>query len=145
MSTAFADRTTRLFHSPVRPGRSAARRPAGQRASWPRSPDRREAALIAEVVALATGVPANHICSPRNRSRAAAQARHAAMYLAYVIYQWPLKRVGAAFGRDRTTAGAACRLVEDRRDDPAFDAGLEQLEACLRAAPGAPGVGAVRL
>ena len=57
------------------------------------------------------------------------------MYLAYVIFQWPLERVGAAFGRDRTTAGLACRQIEDLRDDPEFDAQLEQLEACLRLAP----------
>ena len=107
--------------------------------------DDREAALIADVVALATGVPAPVILSGARRGRAACQARQAAMYLAYVIFQWPLDRVGPAFGRDRTTAGHACRQVEDRRDDPAFDAGLERLEACLRAAPGAPGIGAVRL
>ena len=29
----------------------------------------------------------------------------------------------------------ACRQIEDLRDDPEFDAQLEQLEACLRLAP----------
>ena len=107
--------------------------------------DDHEAALIAEVVALATGVPAADIRSSARRGRAAVKARQAAMYLAYVIFQWPLDRVGAAFGRDRTTAGHACRQIEDRRDDPDFDAGLEVLEACLRVAPGAPGVATVSL
>lgn len=104
-----------------------------------------EAALIADLVAMATGVPACQIVSGGPSGRATTHARQIGMYLAYVILQWPLDRVGAAFGRDRTTAGHACRRIEDRRDDPAFDAGLERLEACLRAAPCAPGVDAVRL
>jgi len=36
--------------------------------------------------------------------------------------------------RDRTTAAHACRLIEDRRDDPELDGRLEHLEravACL--------------
>lgn len=97
--------------------------------------DHNAAALVAEVVALATGVPANDIQARGRRQIDVVQARRIAMYLAYVIFQWPLERVGAAFGRDRTTAGAACRVVEDLRDDPEFDARVERLEACLRLAP----------
>ena len=97
------------------------------------------------IFALSSGVPALDITARDKRGHRAVRARHTCMYLAYVIFQWPLERVGAAFGRDRTTAGHACRLIEDRRDDPAFDAGLEALEACLRVAPGAPGIGEVRL
>jgi hypothetical protein len=48
--------------------------------------------------------------------------------------------VGQAFGRDRTTAGHACAVVEGLRDDKLFDARLEDLEACLRAAPPSGGL-----
>jgi chromosomal replication initiation ATPase DnaA len=86
-------------------------------------------------VSLATGVPSTQILTySRNHARAA-RARQMAMYLAYVTYQWPLARIGKAFGRDRTTAGYACRLIEDLRDDRAFDIHLEQLEICLKNAP----------
>jgi chromosomal replication initiation ATPase DnaA len=33
----------------------------------------------------------------------------------------PQHDIGVAFGRDRTTVGHACHVVEDRRDDPVFD------------------------
>jgi hypothetical protein len=36
--------------------------------------------------------------------------------------------VGRLFERDRTTAAHACRLVEERRDDPAIDRLLYLLE-----------------
>ena len=97
--------------------------------------DAEQAALLAQVVASATRVPAEQIVSGRRMSQDAVRARHIAMYLANVVFQWPLQRVGAAFGRDRTTVGLACRAVEDLRDDPAIDDGLDRLEACLKAAP----------
>lgn len=100
--------------------------------------DRQKAAFIVQLVAMATGVPAREITAGGRRGGRASRARQIAMYLAYVIFQWPLQRVGQAFGRDRTTAGHACRQIEDLRDDPAFDADIERMETCLKAAPGGP-------
>lgn len=93
------------------------------------------ALFVMDLVALATGVPAGQIRSATRGQARAARARQIAMYLAYVSFEWPLARIGAAFGRDRTTAGYACRLVEDLRDDRAFDARLGHLETCLKSAP----------
>lgn len=100
--------------------------------------DRLKAAFIIQLVAMTTGVPAREIVYCSRRGGPASRARQIAMYLAYVIFQWPLHRVGQAFGRDRTTAGYACRNVEDLRDDPDFDAELERMEACLKASPADP-------
>jgi chromosomal replication initiation ATPase DnaA len=105
------------------------------RAKRRRAPDADEAALLTQMVAVATRVPADEIVSGRRLSPRAVRARRYAMYLANVVYQWPLHRVGAAFGRDRTTVGLACKAVEDLRDDPRIDEGLDRLEACLKAAP----------
>ena len=55
-------------------------------------------------------------------------ARQSAMYLAHVAFEIELGEVGRAFGRDRTTAAHACRLIEERRDDRAVDAVLAALE-----------------
>lgn len=98
--------------------------------------DRLAAAFITSLVAMATGVPAREIAAPTRARAPAARARQIAMYLAHVGYAWPMARVAAAFGRDRTTASHACHRIEDLRDDPAFDAHLTSLEACLRQAPG---------
>ncbi len=109
----------------------------------PVSPDRRpdyrrdrlRAAFVTSLVAMATGVSPVDISS-RTRNRAeAARARQIAMYLSHISFEWPLTRVGAAFGRDRTTAGYACHRVEDLRDDADFDAHLSVMEACLKYVP----------
>ena len=47
--------------------------------------------------------------------------RQIAMYLSHVVLQISLTDIGIVFGRDRTTVGHACHVVEDRRDDPDFD------------------------
>jgi chromosomal replication initiation ATPase DnaA len=51
------------------------------------------------------------------------------MYLARVALGMTLANAGLLFGRDRTTASHACRVIEDRRDDPRFDALLQKMEA----------------
>lgn len=102
--------------------------------------DRDRAVLITHIVAFATGVSAPDIAAPGRQSPEAGEARALAMYLAHTALAWPLVRVGAAFERDRTTVGYACRRMEDRRDDAAFDRRVAELEACLRAAPVSPGV-----
>lgn len=60
-----------------------------------------------------------------------ALARQVAMYLAHVACGLSFTEVGILFGRDRTTAAHACRVIEDRRDDPVFDRALELLEWAL--------------
>ena len=90
------------------------------------------AGLAVQVVAAVTRTPPEDIVAVRRPGGRALKARNLAMYLAHVGFGWPLQRVGAAFGRDRTTAGIACRQVEDDRDDPQLDALLDRLESCLR-------------
>ena len=77
--------------------------------------------------------------SSRGESRVAF-ARQCAMYLAHVTFGLSYSGIGDAFGRDRTTAAHACRIVEDRRDDPAIDDLMDALEtvcAAMRAGLGA--------
>jgi hypothetical protein len=61
-------------------------------------------------------------------SRRAARARRVAIYLAHVAYGLDLGVVAVNFGRSRRAAAAACRVIEDARDEPAFDAALAGLE-----------------
>ena len=96
--------------------------------------------LVRHAVAYAFGVSADDLSAPTRRSRKSAFARQAAMYLAHVAFEWPLGRVGQAFGRDRSTAAHACHLIEDMRDDAEFDARMDALEAGLKSIPGAGGV-----
>jgi hypothetical protein len=43
-----------------------------------------------------------------------------------------MTRVAIGFGRDKSTAARACRLVEDYREDPDFDTWIDQLAVGLR-------------
>jgi len=90
-------------------------------------PSGREAgcSFIREVVAAAFDLPPGEIAAPTRRHPRAAFARQVAMYAAHVQLGMTLTDVGRAFGRDRTTAGHACRTVEDRRDEPRLDAMLD--------------------
>ncbi len=70
------------------------------------------------------------------RTRGSAQnalARQVAMYLSHVALGATLTETARRFGRDRTTVAHACRQIEDRRDDPGFDALLTALETAIAA------------
>ncbi len=97
--------------------------------------DEARARLAQHAVAFVFRQPHEEIAARTRRSKAAALARQTAMYLTHIAFGMSLARVAAAFGRDRTTVSHACHVVEDRREDPGFDAYLDDLEAFLRAAP----------
>lgn len=83
---------------------------------------------VEAAVAATFAVPVKQL---RRRSRGAASvafARQSAMYLAHVALRLTYAEIGEGFGRDRTTAAYACRLIEERRDDPVIDGLLEALE-----------------
>ncbi len=85
--------------------------------------------LSALAAAAAFSVPLHELNAPTRRNARAAFARQGAMYLAHVAFSLSYTEVGRGFGRDRTTVAHACRLVEERRDEPAVDAVLGSLES----------------
>jgi chromosomal replication initiation ATPase DnaA len=83
------------------------------------------------MVAAAFAVPSAELQARSRRGPYVAFARQSAMYLANVVFGLSFSEIGRGFRRDRTTAAHACRLIEDRRDDPAIDAVIAALEdAC---------------
>lgn len=94
-------------------------------------------AFAARLAASASGIAAAEIVCTRRSSRRVSTARHIGMYLAHTVAGLSLTEVAEYFGRDRTTAAHACRLIEDRRDDRKFDEELMELENLLRAICGA--------
>ncbi len=94
--------------------------------------DRLTVAFVASLVAMVMDVPERELLSRRRTNALAARARQTAIYLVHVALGWPLRRAAGAFGRDRTTGSHAVQLIEDLRDDAAFDARLSTMEACLR-------------
>ncbi len=84
--------------------------------------------MTEEMLALTEGTRATR----RDRRRPTCHARQIAMYVCHVVLRLSLSEIGRAFGRDRTTVGHACHVVEDRRDDPAFEAFVSALERVAR-------------
>lgn len=96
---------------------------------------KREDFSLAEVLALISRekeIPIRLLVHVSRCRADTARARQLAMYLAHVVKGISLTAIGAAFGRDRTTVSYACGLIEDLRDDPAFDAELDRLENLLK-------------
>jgi chromosomal replication initiation ATPase DnaA len=76
-----------------------------------------------------------HLLVHRSRCRRkTARARQLAMYLSHVVLGQTLGEIALAFGRDRTTVSHACAVIEDLRDDPAFDDEVSGYERRLEAA-----------
>ena len=90
-----------------------------------------EVAARVDLVAASEGVPADRLLDPERGDSVSAAARHLAMYLAHVMLRRPLPHIGRLFSRDRTTVSHACALIEDRRDEPAFDAHVCCLEETI--------------
>lgn len=88
--------------------------------------------LATQLAAGACGVNILDVQSGR-RSQRASLARHIGMYLAHTAAGFPFAVVAANFSRDRTSVAHACRRIEDRRDDPEFDAQMIELENLFRA------------
>jgi len=80
--------------------------------------------LTAEMIALIS----DRVQLRRDRRRINCYVRQIAMYVCHVALRISLNDIGQAFGRDRTTVGHACGVVEDRRDDPGFDEFVSSVE-----------------
>jgi chromosomal replication initiation ATPase DnaA len=84
--------------------------------------------LMQEATATAFAIPVDELRKPSRCAADVAFARQCAMYLAHVGLGLSYSEIGRLFRRDRTTAAHACRLVEDRRDDPLLDRILQMIE-----------------
>jgi chromosomal replication initiation ATPase DnaA len=93
-----------------------------------------QALRVAECVARGRGLKVRDLLRPSRGELDIARARQLAMYLVHVLLSRPQDVVGVLFGRDRTTVAHACRVMEDRRDDPAIEAEIASIEAALDAA-----------
>lgn len=85
-----------------------------------------------QIAAEACGVRLDDMTASGRRKARVAFARQLAMYLCHVVGGLSMGEISCAFGRDRTTVGYACHIIEDRRDAPMFDGQVEFLEGEMR-------------
>jgi chromosomal replication initiation ATPase DnaA len=88
--------------------------------------------MLEQTVALVFDVALDQIQRPTRGPAQVAVARQVAMYLAHVACGLSLTDAGALFARDRTTVAHACQVVEDKREEPAFDQAIELLECVVK-------------
>ena len=94
---------------------------------------------VETVVAAALRVPVKDLRAATRGPACVAFARQTAMYLAHTTLGFSLSAVACAAQRDRTTVAHACRLLEQRRDEPVVEAMLGRLEAAIAPLAGASG------
>ena len=114
------------------PGRSP---PVPHPPAWrldPPDPPCHVSRLIKQAVASVFRIEAAELLRPSRGPAPVALARQIAMYLAHVVGEIGISEVGRIFGRDRTTVAYACKLIEDRRDDPKFNRTLDLLENIIK-------------
>jgi len=97
--------------------------------------DKTRARLVVSTVAMEFAVPEFVLSSPLKGPSEISYARQIAMYLMRCVYGSTKQRIAEVFERHYTTVSHACRLVEQQRDDPVFDAKLLKLENFLCQAP----------
>ncbi|WP_202814191.1 helix-turn-helix domain-containing protein [Fulvimarina pelagi] len=129
--TLWKDAMNRILetHQPVLPAKSVL--PALDPGKDRRLSAQEDAKLCRVAIAIAAvflDIDPEAIEKPNRSLAPVCEARHVAMYIAHVVFQVSLIRSGMAFGRDRTSIAHAVRRIEDRRDDPEFDARIGHLE-----------------
>lgn len=83
---------------------------------------------LVRLVAADFDVEPDDLLSTTREAAPIAFARQVAMYLAHTALGMTMHAVGRAFGRERQTVRHACHLVENCRDERAFDERLADLE-----------------
>ncbi len=102
---------------------------ADARPSYPSSlPARIVCRIVSQITAETIALLSDRVIARNERRRPSCHVRQIAMYVCHVALRMPFSDIGAAFGRDRTTVGHACHVVEDRRDDAAFDEFVSAIE-----------------
>ncbi len=66
------------------------------------------------------------------KTSAAPRVRQTVMYLMRVVFGLRYGVIGRLYGRDHTTVIHACRVIEERRDDPDANRVLQALENLSR-------------
>ena len=124
----------------VTPGEGRALRAMGM-PEMPEVPPFVACRVVRQIALEMTAMASDRPLWRRDIRRSTCHVRQVAMYICHVVLRLSLSDIGAAFGRDRTTVGHACNVMEDRRDDASFDAFVSTIERVVGSVFGPAGVG----
>ena len=90
------------------------------------------AKFVNQMVASTFGFTADHLLRSERGDAKAARARQVSIYLMHTCLSFSLTEIAKLYSKDRTTIGHACRVIEDKRDTPAFDDRIIELEQTIQ-------------
>ena len=77
--------------------------------------------IVTRITSEMVMVAGSRVLERRDKRRMLCHVRQISMYVCHTTLQITQQDISSAFGRHRATVSHACAIVEDRRDDPAFD------------------------
>lgn len=89
------------------------------------------ATFVNQMVASAFELPSERLLRYDRGNAKATRARQIAIYLMHTGLSFSLSTISRIYKKDRTTIGYACRVIEDLRDNPAFDDRILELEETI--------------
>lgn len=89
------------------------------------------ATFINQMVASAFELPSERLFSYDRGNAKATRARQISIYLLHTGLSFSHAKISRIYNKDRTTISYACRLIEDLRDNPAFDDRILELEKTI--------------
>lgn len=91
--------------------------------------------IVAGIASLEFGVSSAEIFAKTKAGAHQSFVRQIAMYLSHVVFGLNYSRIAKVFRRDRSTVSYGCEVIEDAREDPAFDNKICELEKFLAHLP----------
>jgi hypothetical protein len=89
--------------------------------------------IVSQLVTEMVFLFGDRVMARRDRRRLAAHSRQIAMYVCHVALSLSVDDIAGSFGRERSTVAHACHLVEDRRDNPAYEDFISAVERMVAA------------
>ncbi len=87
--------------------------------------------FVEMLVESAFGIARSALHAPGRGAARVAFARQVAIYLSHVRLGLSYSAAGRFYGRDRTTAAHACRVIEERRENATLDSLIDCLERAI--------------
>ena len=88
--------------------------------------------IVSHIVSEFVMLTGERVQMRRDRRRVICHIRQIAMYICHVTLSIPLNDIASAYGKDRSTVGHACGVVEDRRDNAAYDEFVTTIERLIK-------------
>lgn len=101
-------------------------------ASITKSGDKLLATFVNQMAASAFELTSERLLRVDRGNARATRARQISIYLMHTVLSFPLIKIARIYKKDRTTIGHACRVIEDLRDNPAFDDRILELEETVQ-------------